>query len=30
LKFIDTHQLLGYADGVLALGESIRTRMKNT
>jgi len=30
LKFIGTHQLLGYADDVLALGESIRTKMKNT
>jgi hypothetical protein len=30
LKFICTHQLLGYAEDALALGESIRTKMKNT
>jgi hypothetical protein len=29
LKFIGTHQLLGYAVDILALGDSIRTKMEN-
>jgi hypothetical protein len=30
LKFPGTHQLLGYTDSVLALDESIGTKMENT